>query len=90
MSALALITFVASQSGCASGRHSPVGFRLPENGDPERGRTAFVELQCYGCHEVHGEKDLPSPNPATATVILGGDVSGIRTDGYLVASIIQV
>ena len=86
---LTLAAVVASLLGCASGRHSPVGFRLPENGDPARGKTAFVELRCHGCHRVSGEQDLPDPDQALATVTLGGDMSEIRTDGYLVTSIIH-
>lgn len=30
-------------------------FKLPE-GDPVQGRTVFVELECFKCHEVKGEK----------------------------------
>lgn len=72
-----------------SGRHSPAGFRLPENGDVERGRTAFVELQCHTCHRVVGE-DLPAPTVEPAIpVALGGTVYEIRTDGYLVTSMIN-
>ncbi|MEZ5396834.1 MAG: cytochrome c [Bryobacterales bacterium] len=89
MDLLALVLVVSSQSACVSGRHSPTGFRLPENGDPARGKAAFIELRCYGCHRVAGDQDLPEPDQAAATVTLGGDVSEIRTDGYLVTSIIH-
>ena len=34
-------------------------FSVPE-GDPEAGQQAFVELQCYSCHRVTGDK-LPVP-----------------------------
>lgn len=75
---------------CDSGPRSPVGFLLPE-GDVEQGEAAFLELQCNGCHTVDGV-DLPPPlvitNPS-ATVVLGGQVFEIRTDGYLVTSIID-
>lgn len=87
--ALVLGILAVAQSGCTSGRHSPAGFRLPENGDPARGKAAFVELRCFGCHTVSGEQDLPQPDQAAATVPLGGAVSEIRTDGYLVTSIIH-
>jgi hypothetical protein len=74
--------------GC-SGRHSPSGFRLPENGDPERGRAAFVELECHQCHPVHGV-DLPPASAQPETMLaLGGRVHEVRTDGYLVTSIIH-
>lgn len=33
---------LAALAACGSGRHSPAGFRLPENGDPERARNPSV------------------------------------------------
>ncbi len=75
---------------CDSGPRSPVGFLLPE-GDVEQGKAAFVELQCNSCHTVDGV-DLPSPvviPSPSASVVLGGHVFEIRTDGYLVTSIIH-
>ncbi len=75
---------------CDSGPRSPVGFLLP-GGDIEQGKAAFVELQCNGCHTVDGV-DLPSPvviPSPSASVVLGGHVFEIRTDGYLVTSIIN-
>ena len=75
-------------AGCG-GVHSPVGFRLPDNGDTERGQRAFTQLNCYECHTVDGV-ELPEPRPGLPTVVaLGGPVREIRTDGYLVASIIN-
>jgi hypothetical protein len=72
-----------------SGRHSPAGFRLPENGDIERGRVAFVELQCNTCHRVVGEElTAPTVEPEMP-IALGGTVYEIRTDGYLVTSVIN-
>ena len=80
---------LATLAACGSGRHSPAGFRLPENGDPERGRAAFVALKCVTCHRVFGE-DLPAPTvDPPVPVVLGGRVHEIRTDGYLVTSIIH-
>jgi len=77
-------------ASCNSGRHSPVGFRLPESGDVDRGRTAFVELQCHTCHRVVGDDQLPAPTADPAIpVALGGTLHEVRTDGYLVTSIIH-
>ncbi len=45
---------------CSTGRHSSAGFRLPGDGDVERGKAAFVTLECHTCHEVSG-LDLPRP-----------------------------
>ena len=75
---------------CDSGPRSPVGFLLP-GGDVEQGEAAFVELECNSCHSVDGV-DLPPPTLIplpSASVVLGGQVFEIRTDGYLVTSIIN-
>lgn len=75
--------------GCASGRHSPAGFRLAENGSIERGRQAFVDLKCHTCHEV-ANTDLPKPTvQPPVPVVLGGVILREKTDGYLAASIMN-
>ena len=89
---IALLTTVILYGliACDSGPRSPVGFLLPE-GDVEQGKAAFLELQCNGCHTVDGV-DLPPPlviPTPFASVVLGGQVFEIRTDGYLVTSIIH-
>jgi hypothetical protein len=84
---LAAILVFGSLAGCG-GRHSPAGFRLPENGDVERGKATFVELKCYGCHTV-ANVELPPPTSVGLPVPLGGIVHETRTDGYLVTSIIH-
>ena len=85
---LGIILFPALVS-CTQRAHSPAGFRLPENGDVERGRTAFIELKCHYCHSVHGV-ELPQPAiPRSLHVALGGPIEGLMTDGYLVSSIIH-
>lgn len=43
---------------------------VASQGDPEKGRQAFVALQCHTCHEVSGG-DLPAPTIVPA-VQLGG------------------
>ena len=85
-----LLSFVALVilAGCG-GQHSASGFRLPENGDPGRGKVAFVELGCHQCHPIAGV-DLPaSSSSSKISLSLGGQVHELRTDGYLVASIIH-
>jgi hypothetical protein len=85
---LALAACLAAGVGCQNGRHSPSGFRLPENGDAERGKAAFAALRCDSCHEVAGV-DLPRPTDQAVTrVVLGGSVERAPTDGHLVTSII--
>jgi len=78
-----------SAAGCDSGRHSSAGFRLPDNGSVDRGKTAFLSLECNRCHEVSGV-DLPRPTVQPAVpVILGGLVTSEVPDGYLATSIIN-
>jgi mono/diheme cytochrome c family protein len=74
-------------TGCG-GRHSAAGFRLPEDGDIELGKAAFIQLECTRCHTVAGV-ELPSPTDVGKPVPLGGRVYEVRTDGYLVTSIIH-
>jgi len=76
-------------AACDSGRHSSAGFRLPSDGDIQRGKVAFVELECAKCHQVAGA-DLPKPTiQPPVPVQLGGTVTKEVSDGYLVASIIN-
>ncbi len=82
---LALV-LMAALTACG-GRHSPAGFRLPETGDIARGQGAFEQLRCWKCHTVDGV-ELPAPTHATV-VPLGGAVHELRTDGYLVTSMIH-
>ena len=75
-------------AACDSGPRSPVGFRLPD-GNAAEGQAAFVELRCYDCHTMAGV-DLPAPGPDLARpVALGGQIYEVRTDGYLITSIIH-
>lgn len=74
-------------AGCQNPR-SASGFSLPQ-GDPIRGKVAFVELKCHECHRVEGA-DLPAPVASPAVpVVLGGEIPHVKTDGQLVASIIN-
>lgn len=76
-------------AACTPSRHSSTGFALPSDGSVERGRTAFVALECHSCHQVSGA-DLPAAEAQLAPpVILGGRVPRQITDGYLVAAIIN-
>jgi len=82
------IVLLGVLAGCG-GRHSPIGFRLPENGDIERGRAAFVALECQSCHTIPGVVLATPHNVDLGPVPLGGDVREVRTDGFLVTSIIH-
>ena len=88
-SKLALLSAVCALLSSCAGARSASGFRLPETGDSTRGRAAFVELQCFNCHTV-AEVELPASRADVPAVVrLGGTVHELRTDGYLVASIIH-
>lgn len=80
-----LVLFAACTS--CGGRHSPAGFRLPETGDIARGERAFEQLECYRCHTV--DQTETSAPTVDHVVPLGGAVRELRTDGYLVTSIIH-
>jgi hypothetical protein len=86
---LPIVVLLGGAVACDSGWHSSAGFRLPANGDVERGKVAFVQLGCNRCHEVSGT-NLPKPTvQPEVPVVLGGVVPGEVTDGYLVTSIIN-
>jgi L-cysteine S-thiosulfotransferase len=85
---LPVLAMLAAGMACDSGRRSAAGFRLPADGDVERGKAAFVELGCNSCHEVSGA-DLPRPTvQPPVPVVLGGELGKVMTDGYLTTSII--
>ena len=83
---LLIASLLAIGFACSTARDPARGFRLAGNGDPHRGRAAFVEFGCTGCHEVHGTN---LPQPATRAVALGGSVMAEPSDGYLVTAIIN-
>jgi len=59
-------------------------FRPPE-GDPDRGREAFVKLECFACHTVQGES-FPRPSRP------GPDLTGMGAHhpaGYLAESVMN-
>ena len=79
---------IVAAVGCDSGPHSAAGFRLPQFGNADRGKSAFVTHQCYNCHAVDGV-DLPPASLVPRAVQLGGEITQQITDGYLVTSIIN-
>jgi sulfur-oxidizing protein SoxX len=86
LSAVAMLLGITG--ACSFGRHSSAAFRLPPDGDPERGRAAFVALGCNECHQVSGV-ELPRPTvQPPVPVLLGGPVPSKLSDSYLVTSVI--
>src|SRR5688572_4795612 len=85
VSGLAGLSLVLASCGPKSAR----GFRLPD-GDQEKGRSAFVALQCHTCHTVLGDTNMPAPSATVkAPIVLGGDVQRVKTYGELVTAIIH-
>src|SRR3990172_5172960 len=84
------VTWGCRQPSLGSEEKSPSGFELPD-GDPGRGREAFVALRCSSCHEVAGlEDELPRPIATPETgVELGGLGMREPSDGELVTSIVN-
>lgn len=64
------------------------GFALPP-GDAERGQAEFVALGCNGCHSVAGVDKLAAGGHPDIHVVLGGQVTRVKTYGDLVTSIIN-
>jgi sulfur-oxidizing protein SoxX len=86
--AKSLLIMLVFMVGCQVDRHSSAGFRLPPDGDVERGKAAFVTLGCNNCHQVEGA-NLPQPSVRLPVpVVLGGLIPAPITDGHLVTSII--
>ena len=83
-----IAVLLATATACDTGRHSAAGFRLPPDGNVERGKATFVELGCNQCHDAAGV-DLPKPQARTQkAIVLGGEVSRSPSDGRLVRSVI--
>ena len=76
--------------GMSQGHGTPQDwkFTMPK-GDAERGRKVFVELECYKCHEVKGER---FPQVAEADKGVGPELSqmaGMHPAEYLAEAIIN-
>ncbi len=64
------------------------GFVLPD-GDIEKGKQAFTELNCTDCHSVADIEWAGEKNGDTLHVRLGGDITKVKTYGELVTSVIN-
>jgi mono/diheme cytochrome c family protein len=74
--------------GCGRTPKSASGFRLPD-GDPERGRAAFVALRCNECHQLEGSEPEEQVTGLAKPVKLGGETLYTRTDGELLTAIVN-
>lgn len=86
---LLIAGLAAAALACDASPHSGAGFRLP-GGDVERGKQAFVDMQCHACHRVAGVEGLPEPVASPPVPVeLGGEVPHVKTDGELFTSIVN-
>jgi len=82
-----LILFILFAS-CDIGPNSGRGFSLPE-GSVDKGRAAFVELECDTCHSVGDIERVAGREGPDIDIKLGGQVTTIKTYGDLVTSVIN-
>jgi hypothetical protein len=72
-------------AGCGSDDLSR-GYILPA-GDPVAGKQAFVELQCWACHNVVGHPDVPQPVSVPPGPAIDAD-TGRALSGVIATSIV--
>jgi len=75
-------------ASCDFGPNSGRGFSLPE-GNADKGRTTFVELECNACHSVGDIERVAGREGPDIDLRLGGQVTAIKTYGDLVTSVIN-
>jgi mono/diheme cytochrome c family protein len=79
---------VITLAGCTPDPTSGEGFSLPE-GNADRGKQTFTQLQCHACHTVAGVEFAKNENAEPPMIALGGETPRVRTYGDLVTSIIN-
>lgn len=81
-----MLPVVALTAGCAD---TP-SFGFPtEHSDIDRGRQAFVDLQCHQCHSVAGERLPAIAGAGPVQLELGGDDAAVKGYAELMTSIIS-
>jgi hypothetical protein len=75
-------------ASCEFGPNSGRGFSLPE-GNVDKGRAAFVELECNSCHSVGDIERVGGREGPDIDIELGGRVTTVKTYGNLVTSVIN-
>jgi hypothetical protein len=85
---LLIIIGALTLAACDLGPQSARGFTLPE-GDVARGETTYSQLECNVCHTIDGVQQFDSAGAPEISVVLGGEVSRIKTYGELVTSVIN-
>lgn len=86
---LLVASLLAFTAACSRGRYAPADFHLPPDGNADRGKEAFVALECNTCHRVSGVA-LPAPTvQPPVPVELGGEVIHRLSDAYLATSMMH-
>ena len=86
---IALFLVMLTLTGCTNDAKSGKGFTLPE-GDIQRGRQTFAQLNCQACHSVSGMTlENAESSQDQKIVALGGEKTRVQTYGDLVTSIIN-
>ena len=84
-----IAALLLGSSACNESRYTTAAFHLPQNGDVERGKAAFVELGCSGCHQAPGT-EMPGPTARPpVSVKLGGEAARRLSDAYLVTAMLN-
>ena len=76
----------ATLTACAPNTGLLVRFPL---GNVQRGREAFVALECHACHRMEGVDMPPHPSPSSLSVALGGHTPRIETYGDIITAIVN-
>ena len=85
-----LLMLILVFAGCATHPDYASQFRFPINwGNIDKGRTAFLELQCHQCHTVSGVELPVYTGESPLKLELGGEIQYAKTYADLVTSIIN-
>lgn len=87
---VALLAIVALSCGQEAGEPIEVAtsdFTLPI-GDAAAGRQAFIDMECYACHAVAGDAEMPAPTETVHGPEIGA-AQASQTREYIADSIIS-
>lgn len=83
---VAAVVVVATLAACAPNTTLVVHFPL---GNVQRGREAFVALECHACHRMNDVEMPAHPSPSSYSVALGGRTPRIETYGDIITAIVN-
>lgn len=85
---VALLLLLGALLSCQPDPSSPKGFSLPK-GDVNNGKQVFLQYRCLACHTLEGIEDETVTKELDNAVLLGGQVSHVKTYADLLTSIIN-